>query len=132
MTIKSKTRRSWRRAGRCLGLILGLLWLTGCVTAQGKMEAERLAREQSFQENMKALEAHRQERIKLQDECDRKLRIGMTAKQVMAIDACNSNRNGYGQLIGSETITAAGTFQQIDWGTGYVYFQNGVLVSIQR
>jgi len=27
---KTKTQRSWRRAGRCLGLILGLLWLTGC------------------------------------------------------------------------------------------------------
>ena len=129
MTIKTKTRRSWRRAGRCLGLILGLMWLAGCTTVP---EAPRGISYDEFQENLKVLRVDQQEAIKLNEECDRQVRIGMTTSQVVALKACKNHLYD-GQLIGWNTlVTAAGRSNQVRWGDGYLYFENYVLVAIQR
>ena len=130
MTPRTKTHRNWRRAGRCLGLILGMLWLAGCAAySQDRGEA---AREKSFQETMRSLQAGQQEAIKLNSECGRQLRIGMSTAQVAALSACkNIVRDG--QLMAWNTVvTAAGTMHQVRLGDGYLYFQNYVLVTIQR
>ena len=129
MTIKTKTRRSWRRAGRCLGLILGLMWLAGCTTVP---EAPRGISYDEFQEKMKVLRVNQQEAIKLNEECDRQVRIGMTASQVVALKACKNHLHD-GQLMSWNTlVTAAGRSNQVRWGEGYLYFENYVLVAIQR
>ena len=133
MTIRSKTRRSWRRAGRCLGLILGLIWLAGCA-AYSQNRGDEATRE--FDKLIK--ESERQydrmlEGFKAEDECYRHLHIGMTTTQVVALKTCKDLLDKNGRLSASSTVaTAAGTMHQVPLGTGYLYFQNYVLVTIQR
>ena len=135
----AKTRRHWRNAGRCLGLVLSIMWLAGCAALPQQSTVEKIRREQA--EDLKRrndqIEAnYSQARLEAWDrrdqECNRHLRIGMTTSEVEAIKACWHVLYDGRLMAWNTTITAAGQSSQVRWGDGYIYFQNGVLVAIQK
>jgi hypothetical protein len=111
-----------------------MLALCGC--ANQTLERIQAEHEQSLREGFAAIEKNYQETLKLLEktkECNRQLRIGMTAIQVTEIKDCKHLLTNEGRLMGgSKTVTAAGTSQQVRWGNGYLYFQNGVLVLLSQ
>ncbi len=115
---------------------LTALVLGGC-TAQRTQEPSGAARiQQEYEQASAQIERHGQEALKAIDrnlECNRQLRIGMTASQVQQVKACKHLLTSEGKLMGwNTTTTARGTFVQVRWGDGFIYFDNGVLVTIQQ
>ena len=71
--------------------------------------------------------------IEQNQECNRQLRIGMTTEQVSHVKACKQHLTREGKLMGwNRLVTAKGSFDQVRWGDGYLYFDNGILVTIQQ